>query len=141
MRYPKFKKGDTFESEKLFTREDVLDFARLTGDHNPIHTDEEYGRRSVHGRNIVHGNLVISSLSGITREGFPGPGTIVLRKNCLFIRPVYIGERYTLIIKVSSVNHDDNSAEIRYVLKNSAGRTCVSVKSTIKNEHTFRQGL
>lgn len=133
-----FKEGDTFESEKIYNRQDVLDFARLTGDNNPIHTDEAFGRESAYGRNIVHGNFVVSSFSAGNDAGFPGSGTIVLQKKILFLRPVFIGERYRLITKISSVNPSENSAVVKCLLKNKEDRTCVIVTSVLKNERIFR---
>ena len=138
MEYPNFIKGDTFESEMVYTREEVLDFARLTGDNNPIHIDEEFGEKSEYGRNIVHGNFVVASFSASTKYGLPGRGTIAMQKEVLFIRPVFIGERYTLITRISSINHSENRAVIKYFLKNSKGKTCVRVTNTVKNEKLFR---
>ena len=133
-----FKEGDSFESEKSYTREDVLEFARLTGDDNPIHIDKEYGRASEFGRNIVHGNFVVASFSSGIADNFPGPGTIVMQKEILFIRPVFTDERYKLITKISSINYSENKAVIKYYLKNSAGKTCVRMTSTIKNKKLFK---
>lgn len=137
MKYPIFNQGDTFQCDKRYTREDVIEFARLTGDHNPLHMDEEFGKRSQFGRNIVHGNLVISSFSAISPEGFPGPGTVVLQKECHFIRPVFVGESYNLTIKVASVNPVGNSASVKYFLRDSTGKICVRMKSLIRNKEIF----
>src|SRR5690625_4856813 len=103
MKYPTFNQEDPFKCDKGYTREDVSEFARLTGDDNPIHIDEEFGKRSQFGQNIVHGNLLISSFSATTREGFPGPGTVVLQKECHFVRKVFIEEKCKLTIMIASV--------------------------------------
>lgn len=137
MEYPEFKKGETFVSDKQYSREDVLEFARLTGDENPIHIDDEFGRRSVYGRNIVHGNFVVASFSASPENGLPGPGSIVIQKEILFIRPVFIGEKYKLITKISSINYSENRAVIKYFLKDSEGKICIRVVSTVKNEKLF----
>lgn len=132
-----FKVGDTFESKRSYTREDVHAFARLTGDNNPIHVDEEFGKRSEYGRNIVHGNFIIATFSADIATSFPGPGTIVMQKKIVFIRPVFIGETYTLISKISSIDYDENSAIIKCYLKNSSGKICIRVTNTIKNRQIF----
>ena len=137
MNYPTFNQGDTFQCDKWYTREDVSEFARLTGDDNPIHIDEEFGKRSQFGRNIVHGNLLISSFSATTREGFTGPGTVVLQKECHFVRPVFIEENYKLTIRIASVNPAGKSASVKYFLRDSEGKICVRVKSLIRNEKIF----
>jgi 3-hydroxybutyryl-CoA dehydratase len=134
-----FKKGDIFESKRSYSREDVLAFARLTGDNNPIHIDEEFGKNSQFGRNIVHGNLVVATFSADIGNKFPGPGTIVIQKEIVFIRPVFIGETYTLLSKISSINRNDNTAVIKCFLKSSNGKNCIRVINTIKNEVVFQK--
>ena len=134
-----FKKGDTFESKRSYSREDVLAFARLTGDNNPIHIDEDFGENSQFGRNIVHGNLVVATFSADIGNKFPGPGTIVIQKEIVFIRPVFMGETYTLLSKISSINRNENTAVIKCFLKNSSGKNCIRVINTIKNENVFQE--
>jgi len=132
-----YKNGDTFESKRLYSREEVLAFARLTGDNNPIHIDEEFGKKSQFGRNIVHGNLVVATFSADIGNKFPGPGTIVIQKEIVFIRPVFIGETYTLLSKISSIDRNEHTAVIKCFLKNNSGKNCIRVINTIKNKDVF----
>ena len=57
MKYEEIKIKAVYSFERLITKEDVLSFAKLTGDYNKIHIDMEYGPVSYFGKNIVHGML------------------------------------------------------------------------------------
>lgn len=129
--------GYTFEDELTYSREDVLAFAALTGDNNPIHIDEEYAKKTEYGRNIVHGNFVIATLSKDTGTKFPGPGTIVVHKDISFIRPVFIGEPYKYVYKISSIDYKTSTAVFKCFLKNRMGKICIRVISTLKNKEVF----
>jgi acyl dehydratase len=90
--------GDTASIEKTFSMEDVLAFARISGDANPAHVDPEYAKQSTFGACIVHGFLVGSLFSAILGTKLPGLGTIYTGQTLKFTRPVYIGDTITATI-------------------------------------------
>ena len=49
--------------KKVITKEMVLNYANVSGDHNPIHIDENYAKNTDFGGTIVHGMFLISSIS------------------------------------------------------------------------------
>ena len=57
--------GMSHETTHVITEEDVLLFAKVSGDHNPIHVDEEYAKKTPFGQRIAHGALTASYISGI----------------------------------------------------------------------------
>lgn len=64
--FDEFALGDRFETAgRTITEQDVLDFARLSGDHNPLHVDEEFARTTRFGQRIVHGFLTLSVTGGL----------------------------------------------------------------------------
>lgn len=79
---------------KTITKDDVLNFAKLTGDYNPIHTESS--------NNLVHGALLNGLVSGVLGTKVPGPGTIVVEQNLKFPAPCYAGD--TIEIKVLIVS-------------------------------------
>ena len=70
------KVGDRVSVSKVFTEEDVIQFANISKDTNPIHLDEKFAAASVFGQRIVQGMLSASLFSGLIGVELPGEGTI-----------------------------------------------------------------
>ncbi len=130
--------GDTIKGQISFSREDVLAFAKITGDDYPLHVDEELTTESEFGKPIVQGNLAASSFTKIAGTKFPVE-TILIQKEITFLRPVFVDETYTLSIKLKSINNQLNIGEFRNVIKNKEGKTCIVFKSQLKNTEVFRK--
>lgn len=89
------REGDQVSVLKVITNDDILKFAELTGDHNPIHTES--------ARNIAHGALLNGLVSGLIGTKLPGAGTIVIEQNLTFPKPCYAGDTVEVIVKIISV--------------------------------------
>lgn len=64
--FEQFNPGDTFTSQaRTVTEADVVNFAGLSGDFNPLHTDEEFGKATPFGTRIAHGMLVAAMATGM----------------------------------------------------------------------------
>jgi 3-hydroxybutyryl-CoA dehydratase len=87
--------GDFDEYRKTVTETDVVLFAGLTGDNNPMHIDEEFASQTRFGGRIIHGMLTASFLSSVIGMKMPGPGCIYMGQNIKFLKPVHIGETVT----------------------------------------------
>lgn len=87
-----YKIGMTAELTKSFSGEDVDTFAKLSGDINPVHLDENYAKETIFGARIVHGALVSSIFSTIFANTLPGAGCIYLKSENKFIKPIYLDE-------------------------------------------------
>lgn len=101
----KFYIGQEVSVEKLFTREEVLKYAELTGDNNPLHVDCEYAKNSRFGNNIVHGMLAMGIISKILGTQLPGYGSIYLEQKVKFIKPIYIGNRVLFKVKIVDIKN------------------------------------
>lgn len=89
-----FEVGYKVVFEKTFTVEDVLAFAEISLDDNPVHLDERYAQGTIFTGCIVHGILLSSMFSKIFGTIFPGNGTIYLSQSTRFIRPGYVGDHF-----------------------------------------------
>jgi hypothetical protein len=67
------KVEDSASFERVFTEEDVKNFAELSGDKNPLHTDESYAETTQFKHKLVHGMLVGSLLPNGRSEKVPNP--------------------------------------------------------------------
>lgn len=83
--------GMTAAYTHTLTDQDVLAFADLTGDHNPLHLDEDFARKTRFKGRIAHGMLSASFISTVLAI-LPGPGTIYLGQTLAFKAPVRIGD-------------------------------------------------
>lgn len=105
--------GMTDAYEHVVTEADVVQFADISGDHNPVHLDEAYARTTRFKGRIVHGMLTASFLSTTIASRLPGPGTIYLTQNLSFRAPVRIGDKVEARVTVVDIIRD----KARVVLK------------------------
>jgi 3-hydroxybutyryl-CoA dehydratase len=76
--------GQIHESSFTITEEMIGRFARATGDHNPLHLDENYAKGTIFKTRVAHGMLQAGILSGVIGNRFPGVGTIYLSQTLKF---------------------------------------------------------
>jgi 3-hydroxybutyryl-CoA dehydratase len=100
--------GMKFESVSVVTTENVLEFARISGDTNPLHIDEEYSQNSIFNGRIVHGMLIGSIFSKIIASDLPGPGSIYLHQTMNFLKPIYHDSSIKVIIEVEKLKPEKN---------------------------------
>jgi 3-hydroxybutyryl-CoA dehydratase len=84
--------GMTVSIENTVSEQDVIDFARVSGDHNPLHLNEEYAKTTQFKSRIAHGALTASYISAVLGNDLPGPGSVFMDLNLKFVRPVRIGD-------------------------------------------------
>ena len=87
--------GMTHEDVHTITEEDIQTFAKVSGDYNPLHMDEEFASETIFKGRIAHGALTASYISGILGNDLPGPGAIFTDLALQFRRPVRIGDEVT----------------------------------------------
>ncbi|EAJ5692533.1 MaoC family dehydratase [Campylobacter lari] len=89
---------------RIITDLDVENFAKLSGDANPIHIDEEYALKSRYKKKIAHGLFVSSFFSSLFGTKLPGKGCVYVSQNLNFKRPIYIGDEVKAEIEVIKVD-------------------------------------
>ena len=98
--------GNEIEFSKTFSRDNVLDFARISEDNNPIHIDEKYASETIFGKRVVHGVLLVSMFSKIFGTIYPGNGAIYLSQTAKFLKPAFIGDIIVAKAKLISFDND-----------------------------------
>lgn len=110
------KVGDTFTVSRTFSEQDVLDFADLTKDFNPVHFDEQFVKvKGLRGR-IVHGLLVGSLVTEIGGQ----MGWFASKLDFRFKAPVYQGETVSCSLSISALT-ESGMAEAKAVCRNQEG--------------------
>lgn len=103
--FSKMQVGDTATLSRSFNLPDLELFAQLSLDTNPVHFDDEFASQTIFGKQIVHGFLYASLISGILGTKLPGPGAIYLMQEMKFLKPVYLGDE--IVAKVSVLEKDE----------------------------------
>jgi 3-hydroxybutyryl-CoA dehydratase len=94
--------GDSWTSQaRTITETDVVNFACLTGDFNPLHVDREHARRTPYKRRIAHGLLGLSFMAGLgSFSPFVETAAFVQILNWRFEKPIYIGDTVHVVNEV-----------------------------------------
>ncbi len=98
--------GDTFEFSVVITENMIQTFAKLSGDFNPLHMDDNYANNSKFKKRISHGMLLISFVSRLIGMHLPGKNALILSNSSKFISPAHIGDEITVkgTIKSKSIS-------------------------------------
>lgn len=100
--YESLQIGDSFSFTRFISADDVREFARISGDDNPIHVDEDYVRDETDfERPIVHGVFLLAVVSKVLGRDFPGYGSVAVALSSKFVRPVLVDSEITVEVKIS----------------------------------------
>jgi 3-oxoacyl-[acyl-carrier protein] reductase len=99
--FEKIQPGNEADCHKTISAEDVENFARLSGDANPLHMDEEFALRTKFQRRVVHGVLLASYVSALVGMHCPGPGALWSQQNFRWPSPAFIGDRIHIKLRVA----------------------------------------
>ena len=114
------------------TEVEILLFALVSGDHNPIHLDAEYAERSLFGKRIAHGFLIGSLISAVLGNALPGPGSIYLGQTLKFLAPIHIGDTVTVTVKVVALREEKRIVTLHTECTNQHGTLVLSGEATVK---------
>ena len=96
--------GRTASVSRTVSEADILMFAGVSGDTNPVHINAEAAERTMFKQRIAHGMLSASLISTVLGTKLPGPGTIYLTQNLKFRAPVTIGATVTATVEVTALD-------------------------------------
>jgi len=117
---------------RTISEDDILLFALVSGDHNPIHLDAEYAEKSLFGKRIAHGFLIGSLISAVLGNDMPGPGSIYLGQTLKFLAPIHIGDTVTVTVKVVALREDKRIITLHTDCTNQHGTLVLSGEATVK---------
>jgi acyl dehydratase len=123
--------GDTASLSKTISDDDIRAFAELTGDHNPVHLDDEYAAGTRFGRRIAHGMLGASLISAALANELPGRGTVYLSQSLQFTAPVFPGDTVTARVTVTKVREDKPIVTLDTVCVNQHGEAVVKGEAVV----------
>jgi 3-hydroxybutyryl-CoA dehydratase len=123
--------GQTASLSRTVTERDVVLFADVTGDSNPVHLDAEAAARSRFGGRIAHGMLTASYVSAVLGMRLPGPGTIYLEQNLRFLKPVPLGATVTAEVEVLELFPEKRRVRLATRCRNQDGDLVLDGSATV----------
>jgi acyl dehydratase len=117
---------------RAITDDDIVRFAEVSGDRNPVHLDADYAARSPFGQRIAHGFLTGSMISALIGMELPGAGSIYLGQTLKFLAPVHIGDTVTASVEVIGVREEKRIITLRTECTNQDGVLVLTVEAVVK---------
>ena len=127
-----FTLGQCAELTRTFTEADVMAFARVTGDFNPVHVDAAAAAASSFGERIVHGMLTASLFSTLLATKLPGAGAIYLSQSLSFLRPIKLGDTVTAHVSVTAIDIDKRRLTLATFVRNARGKNVVTGEAVVQ---------
>jgi len=127
----KLKIGDAFSKERVVTDDLVRQFADVSGDHNPIHLDEEFAKTTRFGKRIAHGMLSGAYISAVLGYEFVERRVVYLSQSMKFTAPVFIGDTVTATATVTRIREEKGIVTLDTVCTNQDGETLVTGEAVV----------
>ncbi len=129
--FDEFEVGQTFKTPaRTITDTDIVNFAGVTGDFNPVHTDDEFARAGPFGERIAHGPMLVGMSFGLLSRIDLFDGTIIALRDIKwsFNAPVRIGDTVHVVAEVKQckpgkTRTDRGYAEFEILIVNQTGET------------------
>ncbi len=102
---------------KTIASSDVVGFAQLTGDRNPIHLSEHFAAKTTFGRRIAHGLYTASLISAVLGTRLPGPGAVYISQTLNFRSPVKIGDTVDVTVAIAELMPERQRARLTCICK------------------------
>lgn len=125
-RFVGFKASETVK----ITDKMVHQFAEMSGDHNPIHLNDEYAKTTRFGRRIAHGMILGSLISRLLNDKI-GSGGIYLAQTLKFVNPVFIDEDVTFEFEITKLHKTRGLGVISTTGKKANGEFVIKGEATI----------
>lgn len=109
--------GMTSHFSKALTQSEVIAFAQVSGDDNPVHLDESYASQTMFKRCIAHGMLTGSLISTIIGTQLPGNGSIYLSQSLRFKAPVMVGDLVEASVEITDLDRERKRIVLSCVCK------------------------
>lgn len=132
------KTGDEFRHKFGYTQQDVDDYARISGDTNPLHIDPQAGKESMFGRNIIHGFLGASVFTKIFGSLWYADGHVYMSQNIKWLRPMFADQEYEAVVKVKEIFPEKNRVLYDCAVYDAAtGEQTIAAEALLMNKKQY----
>ena len=118
---------------RTITAQDVVEFSRISGDHNPLHLDGDYASKTRFGARVAHGALSIALISAVIGTKMVGHDAtpVYLGQNIRFLKPVFLGDTVTVECEVTKIRADKSIVTLACRCTDQKGEELLSGEATI----------
>jgi 3-hydroxybutyryl-CoA dehydratase len=107
--------GQEASLSKTVSEGDIVSFAEVSGDKNPVHLDAAYAATTMFKERIAHGMLSAAYISAVFGMKLPGPGSIYISQTLSFKAPVKIGDTVVTTVKLIELTPEKKRAKFETV--------------------------
>lgn len=123
--------GETASIAKMISEADIVNFAGIIGDFNPVHINPVYAKTTMFGERIAHGMLTASFISTLVGCCLPGINALYLSQEVKFVRPVKIGDTITAHAEVVEKIEEKRRLVLKTVITNQREEVVVDGKAVV----------
>jgi len=103
----------------------IDDFAKISGDYNPLHMDQEYASKTSFKRRVCHGMLIAAFFSKLIGMHIPGKNSVYFSQSLNFQSPSYIGDNITIIGEVIDKSQATRIITLKTTAVNQSGKCLI----------------
>ena len=129
--YAEIEIGESASITKMISEADIVNFAGIIGDFNPVHINPEYAKTTMFGERIAHGMLTASFISTLVGCCLPGINALYLSQDIKFVKPVKIGDTITAYAEVMEKIDAKQRLVLKTVVKNQRDEVVVDGKAVV----------
>jgi 3-hydroxybutyryl-CoA dehydratase len=130
--FPSYTVGERHDYLRTVSEDDVMDFARVSGDDNALHLDEAFSRRTRFAGRVAHGALSFGFMAA-SQTRLVGAGIIWVGASVRFTAPVRIGDQVTTTTEIVEIVPDKRLLRVRCTSRLADGTVVMEGESTVKH--------
>ena len=117
----------------------INDFARISGDYNPLHMDEKYAAKTQFDKRVCHGMLPVSFFSRLVGMYMPGKNSLYFSQTLNFQTPCFVGDKVTIEGEVIDKSQSTRIITIKTTAYNQVNKCLVDgIAKVIVRENTCK---
>ena len=124
--------GTSAEISHVVTEHEIIEFAKLSGDNNLLHTSAEFAAQTSRNGVVSHGVLTMSLISRIIGTRLPGNGALWLSQMTQFTGSVHVGDRLTGRVEVTKIHVKDQLLDVETTVVNQSNETVLRGTGRVK---------
>lgn len=114
--------GETAKDSMKVTEDHIEWYAKMSGDYNPLHMDDEYAATAIFGRRIAHGPIGGALVARVIGMKLPGLGTLAFNMKVTFTAPVFPNDELTATVEATEKVPEKNLLRLSFTVVNQDGQ-------------------